>query len=93
MQRFRCAICGDGLGEETNLDHKIPIGDGGTDEIGNLQILCLRCHFRKTSAETSARNAGRSEYNCITCGATYSKHFVRNHVHAGMKDGERAPGA
>lgn len=32
----------------TDVHHKIPKRDGGTDEDGNLQALCHECHSRIT---------------------------------------------
>ena len=36
----------------TEVDHIIPVADGGGDDAENLQGLCKSCHTRKTSAET-----------------------------------------
>lgn len=33
-----------GIGESLELDHILPIREGGEDELGNLQILCSACH-------------------------------------------------
>ncbi len=87
-QNFKCALCAGELAEEVNLDHKRALSDGGTDDVLNLQLLCLTCHHRKTVAETVARNRGTSEYHCLTCGHTYSRHFIHEHIHAraGMRN-------
>lgn len=42
----RCAICGT-VGQ-MHLDHRIPRSRGGTDDPGNLQLLCASCHSKKT---------------------------------------------
>jgi 5-methylcytosine-specific restriction protein A len=36
------------------VDHIVPLRHGGTDDLTNLQTLCLRCHGRKTVAEMAA---------------------------------------
>jgi len=37
------------------LDHIVPLVDGGTHDDDNLQTLCTPCHKRKTAGEASAR--------------------------------------
>lgn len=36
---------------EGHVDHAKRSADGGTDGIGNLQLLCADCHQAKTRAE------------------------------------------
>ena len=36
---------------ELEIDHKIPIANGGSDELTNLQPLCIECHRQKTRKE------------------------------------------
>lgn len=43
----RCAQCGDL--ERLTVDHIQPIAQGGTNDIGNLQILCHSCNVKKGS--------------------------------------------
>lgn len=35
----------------TEVDHILPLADGGTDDLGNLQAINQECHARKTVAE------------------------------------------
>jgi 5-methylcytosine-specific restriction protein A len=35
----------------TEVDHRIPLWRGGTDDRRNLQGLCSRCHRLKTGKE------------------------------------------
>jgi len=37
--------------EATEVDHKVPKRDGGSDRMENLQSLCKSCHSRKTALE------------------------------------------
>ena len=34
-----------------HVDHIVPKADGGTDELSNLQCICLPCHKKKTARE------------------------------------------
>lgn len=38
----------------TEVDHVIPIAQGGTDDPNNLQSTCSACHRRKTQHEAAA---------------------------------------
>ena len=37
------------------VDHRIPLSEGGSNDLDNLWLLCRDCHKVKTSAERSAR--------------------------------------
>ncbi len=39
----------------SDVDHIIPIVEGGTNEIINLQMLCRSCHTKKTIGQTAGR--------------------------------------
>lgn len=48
-----CASCGrnDGKGDKMlTRDHIIPVAEGGSNTIDNIQILCLGCHKKKDNA-------------------------------------------
>lgn len=45
----RCARCGSA--ERLELDHIVPLWNGGTNDPDNLQLLCYTCHKLKTSDE------------------------------------------
>lgn len=54
--QYTCQECGR-ITEEGDVDHKVPLSKGGTDEDSNLQYLCRKpCHERKT-----LRESGHSE--------------------------------
>ncbi len=51
---WRCLACGV---ETTNLtpDHVIPLSKGGSNDIRNIQPLCLSCNSSKQDGETDFR--------------------------------------
>ncbi len=46
---YRCQICGFSTadGAKLEVDHKVPVVKGGSDETSNLWILCFRCNRGK----------------------------------------------
>jgi hypothetical protein len=44
---FLCAVCGH-AGNDLQLDHIIPVAKGGTNDLGNLQLLCPPCNLAKS---------------------------------------------
>lgn len=40
------------------VDHIMPLADGGTNEVVNLRSLCKPCHSRKTAAQSNGRGRG-----------------------------------
>jgi hypothetical protein len=43
------------------LDHIVPLVDGGSHEPSNLQTLCTPCHKKKTAQEARERAAHRNQ--------------------------------
>jgi 5-methylcytosine-specific restriction protein A len=41
----RCLSCG--KGGKLSVDHVVPLAKGGTNDLSNIQPLCLRCNQRK----------------------------------------------
>lgn len=55
-----CAGCGvDYAANALEVDHVVPLADGGSDNFSNLQVLCKPCHTAKTTAEQAARRLPR----------------------------------
>lgn len=44
---WKCILCGTD-DDELHADHIIPLSKGGTNEMSNLQTLCVTCHETKT---------------------------------------------
>lgn len=51
MQGWRCGKCTEQLTAWFEVDHKIRLDRGGTNEISNLVALCRNCHGEKTALE------------------------------------------
>lgn len=50
-QAWKCAACAKVLEATYQIDHRIPLWQGGTNEPDNLQALCPNCHAAKTQVE------------------------------------------
>lgn len=55
--QWACQHCGrvDRSGKSLHADHIIEGQDGGSNELSNLQILCVACHLVKTQRERERR--------------------------------------
>lgn len=54
---YRCACCGFVWSPERDeIDHRIPLEQGGSNDRSNLQPLCKDCHKAKTAREARARS-------------------------------------
>jgi 5-methylcytosine-specific restriction protein A len=58
--QYTCQMCGClRISKDLEIDHKVPISEGGSEDDSNLQSLCASpCHAKKTAAE-SARGVPR----------------------------------
>lgn len=43
--RHKCEACGSSFSLEVH--HKVPVSEGGTDDLDNLQVLCRKCHQKR----------------------------------------------
>ena len=48
---YTCQECGATKedGAKLHIDHIIPVSQGGTDELDNLQTLCDKCNLNKSN--------------------------------------------
>ena len=53
---YKCASCSALLQPGWHADHILPLADGGSNGLENMQPLCAPCHTLKTARENSARS-------------------------------------
>lgn len=51
LQNWKCKHCQKQLTAWFEVDHKLRLEYGGTNEVNNLEALCRECHGKKTSME------------------------------------------
>ena len=54
-QHWCCAGCMEMLEPTMEVDHIVPLEQGGKDCLDNLQLLCVKCHARKSRDERLAK--------------------------------------
>lgn len=53
---YRCAGCGCvWVPNRDQVDHRVPLEQGGSNDDANLQLLCTTCHEAKTTGEAGKR--------------------------------------
>lgn len=53
---WECRMCGTDLGANAQVDHIVPVTDGGPMwDRGNMQSLCTECHVSKTAEDLRRR--------------------------------------
>jgi len=50
-QKWNCGHCHQTLDESYEVDHKVALFNGGSNDLENLIALCRNCHGKKTMAE------------------------------------------
>lgn len=55
--RWRCQSCGR-VGTDHEVDHVVPLEQGGSNDMSNLSLLCVECHKAKTASEATRRAGG-----------------------------------
>ena len=86
--KWLCAVCGAMLDEYFEIDHIVPLNEGGEDTEENAQPLCMWDHAEKTREEEKKRLARsealrnatvrRAPLCCVRCGKIVSPYF--NHT-------------
>jgi 5-methylcytosine-specific restriction protein A len=51
MQDWKCHNCDDKLTHTFEVDHKIRLENGGSNDVSNLVAMCRECHGQKTAME------------------------------------------
>ena len=51
MQDWKCGQCNKKLSHTFEVDHKIRLDHGGSNDVSNLVALCRECHGEKTAME------------------------------------------
>jgi 5-methylcytosine-specific restriction protein A len=82
---WKCAECKEMLESTYQIDHILPLWEGGSNEMSNLQALCAGDHARKTQLEANRRKnmrdkqrcyKGRPCVECLGCGVYFSPYFT-----------------
>lgn len=60
-QRWQCNLCFELLSAAFEVDHTVPLWNGGEDEPKNASALCANCHAKKTQNEAIERNRKTAE--------------------------------
>lgn len=54
LQKGKCIVCAVSLGKKYDIDHIIPLSKGGSNDVGNLQLLCQHCNRSKHAKDPIA---------------------------------------
>ena len=79
LSGWRCRACEHLLTSTYQIDHIIPLWEGGTNEEENLQPLCAECHAQKTQKEAMRRGKqprATSSLLCLRCNEVVSAYFL-----------------
>ena len=60
-QRWQCGLCSELLSAAFEIDHTVPLWNGGEDKPENASALCANCHATKTQNEAIERNRKTAE--------------------------------
>jgi len=72
QQDGRCVYCGATLNNDYHIDHIIPLSRGGTNFVGNIQLLCPTCNMRKG---TMLSIEFKIRYGCADAKATIMEYL------------------
>lgn len=59
-QKGLCAICACDLPKNYHKDHIMPLALGGPNDIGNIQLTCPPCNYRKSATHPDVFMAARA---------------------------------
>lgn len=51
LQKSKCPACMKSLSHGFHLDHIVPLSAGGLNEVGNVQLLCIKCNLTKSAKD------------------------------------------
>ena len=89
----RCELCGVHEGKAAlHIDHIIPRVRGGSDDISNLQALCVTCNTSKRDRDDTDFRSILESYNdrvdgCIFCNIDSKKIVAQNELCYAIRDG------
>ena len=72
-QKKRCRSCGDEL-RYPEIDHIVPLCQGGSNDFNNLQALCSECHNDKTQKEESGSHRSHTIQSQLSIGMWKTLH-------------------
>lgn len=64
---WRCATCDKLLPACFQIDHVVPLADGGADDESNMQPICPGCHADKTQLEAICRGKKKKRQRFLFC--------------------------
>lgn len=49
LQKWKCANCSASIKKLFHIDHRVPVVLGGTNDPGNIELLCPKCNLAKSA--------------------------------------------
>ena len=80
--RWVCGMCTELLPAAFQIDHIVPLANGGADDTSNMWALCADCHADKTQQEAIMRAKKKTRtlpfLYCSRCERRLSPYFTRH---------------
>ena len=91
--KYRCELCG--AHEEQialHVDHIVPRSKGGSDDLSNLQALCMTCNTNKRAEDDAdfrgiADSYGDRRTGCLFCDDCAGRMIAENELCYAIRDG------